>query len=341
MINMRSLWILLAVSLAACSAAEDVPDGVRLKEAAVKELDGVDIGAEAALLTIAWRPDGKEIFTGGTGPDGLFVDVTDGTRLGVLPFAHGPIRSVSYSRDGKLVAIGGSENAGVWALDEQHQATALFAVTGGTSKPVSVAWSPKADVLAVAGSVTQAVTLWNGDGQFKTALTGVAGACLSPVWSADGEKVAAVCTGHHVGVWNAASGALLLDASSFTTGKLYTVSWNGAGTKLATAGADQNVYILNAVDGSVLHTLVGQPTPISAVSWHPQKDLVLSAGWDRDTNVHNHLLLWDATAGKLAGKLVDHSTGNTDVAWSPDGSWFATTSVDAVLKIRPLSVWGL
>lgn len=334
----RALALLLPlITMVPACRIDPAPRGTPLTDAPVKKLDMVVVGFDNSLLAVAWRPDGHEVFAGGTSTSAAFVNAADGVVLNRFSFTHGPLRSASYSRDGALLAVGGSDYAGVWAIDHDHQSTAIFEITGDSSTPFAVAWSPAADELAVAGSVTQAVTLWTSGGVFLRAFTGVPGACLSPAWSRHGTLVAAVCAGGTIGVWQAATGALLAAHTGLTGGQLFSVSWNAGGTELAAAGSDKNVYVLNAGTGMALQTLTGQPTPISAVAWHPSKNWILSAGWDRGQNVNNHLMLWDAAAGKMILKVVDHTTGNTALAWSLDGESFATVNVDGVLKIRNTS----
>ena len=68
--------------------------------------------------------------------------------------------------------------------------------------------------------------------------------------------------------------------------------------------------------------LEGHRAQVNAVSWHPRKRLVASAGDDRLVKI------WDPTTRACVRDCAGHTSGVTSVAWGPDGDRLASCGGD-------------
>ncbi len=103
------------------------------------------------------------------------------------------------------------------------------------------------------------------------------------------------------------------------------LSWNAAGTLLASAGQDGHGRLWAAADGEPVAALPGGAPWVSRVAFEPAGDRVVTSSGKR-------LRLWDAS-GALAVEWPERASTILDIAWRPAPSGmplFAATSYGAV-----------
>ncbi len=67
--------------------------------------------------------------------------------------------------------------------------------------------------------------------------------------------------------------------------------------------------------------LKGHTEAVTAIQWRPNQ-----AGEVLASNSEKSVRFWDVRTGKCAGNVTMASTGNTCIAWSPDGNTLAVAS---------------
>lgn len=122
--------------------------------------------------------------------------------------------------------------------------------------------------------------------------------------------------GRFAGVWQAGIGDHVI-----------ALAWSPDGTRLAAAGIEGAVRILDAATGSTRHTCAGHKTGATAVTW-VDEGTVASAGQDGRVRV------WDARTGSQAAALDAGAKWVERVAVSPCRSLLASA---AGKKVR---LWG-
>jgi WD40 repeat protein len=140
--------------------------------------------------------------------------------------------------------------------------------------------------------------------------------------SPDGQQAVGGCCFSQVQVWDLTARRELwrmphpYDVTS--------VAWSPDGLRIASASRSQTICVWDARMGRRLLTLRGHRGIIDAVAWSPDSQRLASGGHDGTVRT------WDLS--KPAQPLVLAHPGASEVAWSPDGSYVASTG-DGTLRV--------
>jgi WD40 repeat protein/tRNA A-37 threonylcarbamoyl transferase component Bud32 len=110
-----------------------------------------------------------------------------------------------------------------------------------------------------------------------------------------------------------------------------SLTFNAAGTLLASGGNDGVVRVWDARTGTELFALKDHQYPVTCVAFNSQDDMLASGSEDRTVR------LWDLNTGKRHGvPLVGHAHWVSCVAFSPDGQKIAAGGWDHSVRIWDL-----
>ena len=245
--------------------AGELPAGVGLR----KRLRGHD----AAVMRMAWSPDGRWLASPSEDKTIRIWDVATGETARVLTGHEGTVYSVAWSPDGRRLASASSDKT--VRLWDPHTGQQQRSLTGHSGTAICVAWSPDGHTLASA-SFDTTVRLWNAEsGDEQRVLSGHSGRVNCVVWSSDGRRLASASDDMTVRVWDVQRGESLQVLEGHTD-SVNHVAWSPDGQWLASAGVDQSVRIWDLADGRCEVELEGHTTYIQCVAFSPDGRLLAS-----------------------------------------------------------------
>ena len=253
----------------------------------------------------------------------------------VLAGHSGPVFSVAFSPDGKILAAAGDTSMRLWDMATRRPTG--HRLTGSTGGVSSVAFSPDGKTLAGGGGA-QGVRLWDvGTGhQISNHLTGHTGPVGSVAISPDGKTLAGA-GGHGVRLWDLITGRQIGDLPTGHTGWVGSVAFSPDGKTLAGGGGydglRSQVWLWDLASGRVIgHRLTRSDGGIGSVAFSPDGKTLATASGDGTVR------LWDVTTGHPVRDLV---TGHTNgvysvvvpVAFSPDGKTLASGGISGTVRL--------
>ncbi len=283
----------------------------------------------AAVLSVAWSPDGKHIASASDDHTVQVWDASSGHLLLTYTGHTDRVESVAWSLAGKRLASASLDHTvQVW---DANTGQTLLTYKGHTESVESVAWSPDGKQIASA-SADKTVQVWDASsGSTLFAYKGHTNLVSSVRWSPDGKHLASASADKTVQVWDASSGDPLF-AYPGHTDRVSSVVWSPDGKCLASASWDQTVQVWDASSGDPLLTYTGHTDRVESVAWSPAGKHLASASADKTVQV------WDATSGDPLFTYKEHTAAVFSVAWSPAGKHLASASNDRTVQVWDASI---
>ncbi len=236
------------------------------------------------------------------------------------PTGDGSAHSVAASRDGRWLAVGGTDI--FIRLYDRHAPESPPRKLEATKPPIgSLSFHPSGDILAAASPADGLVWLWDTSAdEARLILIEAADGCTleTVTFLADGKRIAVggidyLGTGDRTGAicvwdWTAKEKVFTSDTG------VYALAADPTGRFLAGAGATGQVLLWDLSTGELAFELDGHPEPLRAVAFTPDGSFILSAGDDQT------LRAWDVLSGRLMA-VRELVSPVQSLAVSPDGAW--------------------
>lgn len=295
---------------------------------------------------IAFSPDSQKIACCfGLEPVAV-VNSKSGTVMFILERAA---TQASFSPDGKQIVTASGNEIFVW---DAQMGRLQLAIRGHEKSVNSVAYSPDGERI-VSGSADRTIRVWDartGDKLFSCDAGNAVGAdtgIVSTAFCPEGKKIASASSGRNragnVSIWDAVSGERLLYTQPHK-GKVSSVAFSPDGSRLASAGVDRIVKVLDTETGTEMLSLTGHETPVNHVAFSPDGRQIVSGSGDMNRAGGGEVRLWDSATGKETIALRGHEAAVTSVAFSPDGRRIASAGTQLLGNSyfgSELKVWNI
>ncbi len=266
----------------------------------------------SALAASPWSP---LVAVGGQMQVSLYHSET-GQLLGILPFPEGEPQSITFSRDGKLVLVGGGKHShsGYAVLYEIATGNRIARVGDELDVVLSADINDNNQLIALAGPQKMVRVYETLTGQLKYEQKKHTDWIYSVRFSPDGLLLATSDRSAGLVVWEADSGRLFLDLPGHK-GEIRAVAWRPDSAALVSGSLDGTIKIWDMNEGKVLKSWDAHGGGVMAVSICNDGTMA-SAGRD------NKVKIWDA-GGNAAGEMPALVEAGHEVAITVDAKQVA------------------
>ncbi|CAN5404493.1 hypothetical protein BH11PLA2_BH11PLA2_27900 [soil metagenome] len=297
-------------------------------------------GAVLALAASPWAP----LVAIGSTKQILLYNSDTAELLGVLPYPHGQINNIKFSRNGKLLLAAGGRGGQLGKATLYDLATGKVIVEVGNETDALLAADVSADQSQIAvGGPSKVVRIYStADGSVIREIKKHTDWVTAVEYSPDGVLLASGDRNGGVFVWETPTGQEFFSLRGHTLG-INDLSWRDDANQLASASEDSSIRIWEMENGRQIASLNGGGGVASVRYAHDGR--LVSVGRDRIAK------LWD-TQGKVQKQFEALPDLGLRVAITHDfsrviaGDWagnvkawtVADAKVVAVLDVNPAPV---
>ncbi len=281
-----------------------------------------------------------QIFALDYSPDGKLIAIAGYKEVRLVDAANKPVatltghaetvRSVAFSKDGKLLAAAGGLPARkgevkIWDVDQRK---VLTTINGHADCIYAVAFSPDGKSIATS-SYDKLIKLWDVQtGKEIRTLKDHIDAVYALAFTPDGKQLISGAADRTVKIWNPATGERLYTFGEPTDG-INTIAIDPTGKRVAAAGIDKSIRIwsLGEKSGKLLNTLIAHEDAVLKLAWSPDGKTLVSSSADRTIKVFRASDL--AEIKTIAGQ----SDWTYALEFAPDSRTFAAGRFDGTFTI--------
>ena len=304
------------LELAGDGVAENAP---RSLVAIFGEGNAVDM---AQVVCAAQSHNGRLLATSSGNHRIRVWNVADRTVAVDLSGHDGPIYSLAFSPDSRLLAAGGTTDheVRIWRVDDGSE---LYLLRGHSGWVTALAFSPDGEILATAGTDGNIMFWETATGRLARMIDGPEGQTIHTLaFSPDGASLAVGGVDKRITLRDVSTGMRLRVLAGHDE-SVRSLAFSADGNHLVSGSEDKTVKIWNLEDAAADPiTLSHHENWVRSVTYSPDSKRIASSGYDGKVHI------CDATSGDLMETLEINPPGKqvVQVMFSSSGRFLTTAN---------------
>jgi WD40 repeat protein len=295
-------------------------------------------GTGPVAQAVALSPDGTTIAAGDNyGNIWMWRIADDSLIRQFYAFnAYGGVTSLAYSPDGTLLAAAGADNVSTGPsyrikLYSTVNGKLKRTLVGHTAQVLQIAYSPASNSQLASISSDLTLRLWNPTtGATTKVINAFTSYAYCLVFSSDGTRVAAggqdsASPYYYARVWNAVSGARVVNINAYQNGGVTAVAFSPDGTLLATGGSDNSFYLpktFSTATGALVNAFGLAGGPVQALAFSQDGTMLISGG-SAPGNQGGQITQWNVADGTPLVNVTELLGPISNIAISSDAQQLA------------------
>lgn len=231
------------------------------------------------------------------------------------------LESFAVSPDGSILAVGRYD--GRLSLIDRNSGNLLWRTKAHDGKLFAIRFSSDGRQLATANMNNQ-LRLWNVDSGDRI---DQANGGLAMEFFPSGDKIAFRGSEQQLTVRDLRHKTDHVIDSAL---RVHCIAVSPSGRRIATAGFDHRVRVIDAETGAIIYEFDGHGVPIWRI------DYSRDGKWIASGDVQGNLKIWNAVNGSLAHSVKAHDNAIYSMAFSRDSTRVATGGTDSRVKVFPI-----
>lgn len=315
----------MASAAAISVAAAGRPEGPPPMPASVLKQTPLYTAKASSISALGAAPWSPLIAVGGQRQVALYHSQT-GQLLGILPFPEGEPQSITFSRDGKLILIGGGRHSvdGFAVLCDLATGNRIAKVGDELDIVMAADISDDNRLIAVAGPQKMVRVYDTLTGELKWEQKKHTDWIYAVRFSPDGLLLATADRAAGLVIWESATGKMYADLQGHKN-EIRSLAWRPDSGAVVSASLDGTLKMWDMNESKLLKSWDAHPGGAAAIAI-ANDGVMVSTGKDRKVKV------WDA-AGNAAGEMPALEEAGQEVALTVDsqhvvsGDWLGNVRV--------------
>ena len=237
--------------------------------------------SEIQLLTSAFSNDSLYVATGGKDSKVFIWEVTTGRVLRELMTEEKEIYSLSFSSDGRHLAVGG-KSVSLWNLESGELADILL---GHEGEIHCLNYSPDGKKIATAGQDTE-INIWNTKtGNLTFSLSGHSMEIRKVIFSNDGLRLGTASLDGTIKIWNLEKRQVIRSISIWPEIP-QSIAFSPDGIQIASCSKNKIAKVWDIYSGQVVLTLTGHSAEITDIKYSSDGQTIATVSADKTIQFH-------------------------------------------------------